>query len=61
MTKAMLEGMSTSSTQTKAFKDFSFGDTLSSRSTVKEHLASQHKMVMANGDELDLSWLLSSG
>lgn len=62
MTKAMLNGMSTSKTNTKQFSDFNFNTGgMYDRSRIVEHVTNQNKIVMANGDELDLNWLITSG
>jgi hypothetical protein len=61
MAKAMLDGMMTSNTSTRAFRDMDHNGSAYDRSRVKEYVAQQNKMVMANGDEIDLNWLISSG
>jgi hypothetical protein len=60
-TAAMLAGMSTSKTPANSYKDFSFSTSASAASSIKAHIENQHKIVMGNGDELDISWLLTSG
>lgn len=61
MTKAMLAGMSTSTTQTENFKDFNFSASPMDRARVQNYAEKQNKMVMGNGEEIDLNWLLTSG
>lgn len=61
MTRAMLAAMSTSRTETSAFKDLGGNKNINDRSRIQEFVKEQNKMVMANGDSIDISWLLSSG
>jgi hypothetical protein len=58
VTKAMLESMSCSSTKVSEIKDMNYNSNPYDRCRVKELLDSQNKMVMANGDVIDLNWLL---
>lgn len=62
LTKAMLGSMSTSRTNTKQFSDFNFNASgFYDRGRIVEHVQNQNKIKMANGDELDLNWLIQSG
>jgi hypothetical protein len=61
VTKAMLDGMSISNTPTKHFRDFDFDNSLYDRNRIKEHVENQNKIVMGNGDVVDLNWLIQKG
>jgi len=62
MTEAMLAGMSTSRTPTSTYSDFHFdGGGMEARSRIERVVSNQNKMVMGNGDEIDLNWLISKG
>jgi len=61
MTRAMLDGMSTSSTPASAVKDLVHSTNPYDRARVQQYVQEQNKMVMANGDEISLDWLLTSG
>jgi len=59
--KAMLDGMSTSKTQARQFRDFNFNESSYHPGRVKEHIREQNKIITANGEEESLDWLLTSG
>ena len=61
ISKAMLESMSTSRTPTTSFKDFNFNTNSMDRGKIERMMDSQNKMVMANGDIIDINWLISKG
>lgn len=62
LTKAMLNSMSTSRTNTRNFQDFNFNNVnVYERGKVIEHVQNQNKIVLANGDEMSLDWLITSG
>jgi hypothetical protein len=62
VTKALLDSMTISSTKTNQYKDFNMASSnIYDRGRVKELLQDQNKMVMGNGDSIDLNWLLKSG
>lgn len=62
MTKAMLNSMTTSRTNAKQYSDFNFNNSgFYERGRIIEHVQNQNKIKMANGDELDLNWLIQSG
>lgn len=58
MTRAMLDGMSTSQTPAHAFKDLAHPRNMYDRANVQQYVEGHNKMVMANGDVLDLGWLI---
>jgi len=57
--KAMLGAMAISNTQTSHYRDFNFSPNMYDRARVKEHINKTNKMIMGNGEELDLNWLLT--
>jgi len=62
MTKAMINGLSVSNGKTKNFSDFNFNQAgIHSRGRVVEHMQEQNKIRLADGSEMDLNWLLTSG
>jgi hypothetical protein len=62
ITKAMLDATSTSRTNTKQYSDFNFNiGNFYDRGRIAEHVENQNKMRMADGSEIDLSWLISKG
>jgi len=63
MTKAMLNAMSTNTVSTKDFPGFNATttDNYYNRAIIAEHIENQNKIRMANGNEEDLSWLISKG
>ncbi len=59
MTRAMLEGMSQSTTKANQYADLNFGaGSMQDRARIQEVSKAQNTMVMHNGDEVDLGWLL---
>lgn len=58
MAEAMLDAMGVSNTNTKQFQDFNFNTSIYDRTRIKEHVERQNKIVMGNGDVVDLNWLL---
>jgi len=57
--QSLISGISVSSNTTKNFRDFNFSNNnFYDRGRVQEHLAQQNKVVLANGDVEDISWLL---
>lgn len=62
LTKVMIESMSTNVTKTNQYSDFNFRQAgIYERGRIVEHMQEQNKIKMGNGDELDLSWLITSG
>lgn len=62
MTKAMLDSMSTSRTNTNQYSDFNFNvGNFYDRGRIAEHIENQHRLKMADGSEVDISWLISKG
>jgi hypothetical protein len=61
MTKAMIGGLSVSSNKTNQFIDFNRNASFHDRSRIQEHINQENKIKMANGDILDLNWLLNNG
>lgn len=59
VTDAMLGAMSLSSGDTRQYSDFGYEGDFFDRGRIREHVEQQNKMVMGNGDVVDLSWLLS--
>jgi hypothetical protein len=61
-TKAMLDSMTISRTKTNNFRDFNMANSnIYDRARIKHMIEEQNKIVMGNGDEVDLNWLLKSG
>ncbi len=54
--KALIEGMTRTSTSTQTFQDFNKSNYYD-RSRIAAHVQNQNKIVMGNGDEIDLGWL----
>ena len=62
MTKAMISSMGKANNPTSAFKDFNLASSaVHDRGRIQEHIQNQNKIVMGNGDTIDLNWLISSG
>lgn len=61
MTKAMLDGMSTSQTSTQSFIDLNRSSNIYDRNKIREHVNEQNKIVMNDGQEYDISWLIGKG
>jgi hypothetical protein len=61
MAEAMLASMGISNTNTKQFQDFNFNASIYDKARIKEHVENQNKIVMGNGDIVDLNWLISKG
>ena len=58
----MLDGMSHSSTKVSQYTDFDRNsNNMYEKSRIDTVHSQQHKMVLRNGDEVDLTWLISSG
>lgn len=61
MAKAMVASMSTSNTKTSQFRDFNYNGSIYDKARIQQFVQNQNKIVMANGEEIDLNWLISSG
>jgi hypothetical protein len=61
MAKAMLDGISISDTKTREYQDFNYNASIYDKSRIEEHVQNQNKIVMGNGDVIDLNWLITSG
>ena len=61
MTEAMFSSMVLSNTTTDQFKEFSYSNNVYDRARIQEHMEQENKIRMANGEEIDLSWLIKSG
>jgi hypothetical protein len=61
VTKAMLEGMTLSNTQTDNFRDFNFNSSIYDRNRIQQHVEQQNKIVMGDGSVVDLNWLIKAG
>jgi len=59
--KAMLDGMSISSTPTSQYKDLGYDNNMYNRSRIQQYVREQNKIVLGNGDVEDLGWLITSG
>lgn len=59
MNQALLAGMSIEQTTTRQIPQFNFNQSgIYDRSRIAEFVAEQNKIVMGNGDTIDLSWML---
>ncbi len=58
MAVALIEGMTRSNKTTGNFKDFNWkSNNMHDRARIAHHLENQNKIIMGNGDSVDLTWL----
>ncbi len=57
--KALIEGMTTSKKTTQSYQDFNRAGYYD-RARIVQHVQNQNKIIMGNGDEIDLGWLFGT-
>jgi len=61
ITKAMMDSMSINSNTISNYKDFDYRGNIYDRGRIQRVLDDQHKIVMGNGDTIDIRWLIDKG
>lgn len=60
-TKALINAMTTSQTSVSQMRDFNFSENNFNGIRVKEYAENQNKIILNNGEQIDLNWLIGSG